>query len=272
MPAVLAAALGAAFVAAPGVLAGRTPGGGYFDEEALITGMRTSFAGYWSSGDRGYPAGLERIVDYWIDYHVVKTVTAALLLAVLILLGVRLLRPLLAPGRLAPGRRAVLASSAALAAAAAVISAVLVMANIQDVVAPFASLISLLPAATPGTRFADTVGQVRQGLAAYPRTAGRTPPALQAMVSDFALYHATLVALLAVLAVVLIIMSTMSWKRRARTALSERRIRRTLAVAGIFLALLLLPVILVALANLTTAMHPAPALLDFFNSGAGGLS
>lgn len=269
--AVLAAALGAAFVVAPGVLAGRTPGGGYSDEKALITGMRTSFVEYWSSGDRGYPAGLERIVDYWIDYHIVKAVTAALLLAVLILLGARLLRPLMTPGRLASGRGAVLASSAALAATAAVISAVLVMVNIQDVVAPFASLLSLLPVGTSNTQLDGTVGQVRQGLAAYPHTGGRTPPALQAMVSNFALYHATLVALLAILAVVLIAMSITSWKRRARTAPSERRIRRRLAVAGFLPALLLLPVILVALANLTTVMHPAPALLAFFNSGAGGL-
>jgi hypothetical protein len=42
-------------------------------------------------------------------------------------------------------------------------------------------------------------------------------------------------------------------------------------VAGVLTALLLLPVILVALADLTTVMHPAPALLAFFNSGAGGL-
>jgi hypothetical protein len=268
---VLAAALGAAFVVAPGVLAGRTPGGGYSDEQALITGMRTSFVEYWRSGDRDYPAGLERIVDYWIDYQGVKAVTAALLVAVLLLLGARLLRPLITPGRLARGRGAVLASSAALAATAAFAAAVIAMANIQDVVAPFASLISLLPVGSSSAPFAETVGQVRQRLAAYPHPGGRTPPALQAMVSNFALYHATLVALLAILAVVLIAMSITSWKRRARTAPTERRIRRTLAVAGTFPALLLMPVLIVALANLTTVAHPAPALLAFFNSGAGGL-
>src|SRR5690242_12066346 len=91
---VLAAALGAAFVVAPGVLAGRTPGGGYADQQALITGMRTSFVEYWRSGDRSYPAGLDRIVDYWIDYQAVKAVTAAFLLAVLLLLAAGLLRPL----------------------------------------------------------------------------------------------------------------------------------------------------------------------------------
>jgi hypothetical protein len=269
--AVLAAALGAAFVVAPGVLAGRTPGGGYGDEKALIAGMRTSFVQYWSSGERAYPAGLTRIADYWIDYHIVKIVTATLLLTVLILLSSRLLRPLLTQGRLAAGRAAVLGSSAALAATAAVAAAVLVMANIQDVVAPLGSLISLLPVGSSDRQFAGTVGQVRQRLTAYPHAGRGTPPALQAMVSDYALYHAAVVAMLAMLAVVLIAMSVMSWRRRARTAPSERRIRRTLAAAGIYTALLLVPVIVVALANLNNASHPAPGLLAFFTSGAGGL-
>lgn len=268
---VLAVALGAAFVVAPGVLAGRTPGGGYSDEGALITGMRTSFVDYWSSGDRDYPASLERLVGYWIDYHVVKAAIAALLLTVLVLLGARLLRMLLIPGRLSPGRGAVLASSGTLAATLTLSSAVLVMVNIQDVVAPFASLISLLPVGTSNRQLTATVGQVRQSLAQYPDTRGRTPPALQAMVSNFALYHATLVVLLAILAVVLVGLSIASWKKRARTAPSERRIRRTLVVASVLPALLLLAAILVALANLTTLMHPAPALMAFFNSGAGGL-
>lgn len=268
---VLAAALGAAFVVAPGVLAGRTPGGGYADEKALIRGTRTSFVQYWSSGDRAYPAGLARLADYWIDYHVVKAVSAALLLAVLILLTFRLLRPLLTPGHLAAGRGAVLASSAALAATAAVAAAVLIMVNIQDVVAPLGSLISLLPVGSANRQFAGTVGQVRQHLAAYPRTGSGTPPALQAMVSDYGRYHAVLVAQLALLAAVLIAMSVTSWRRRARTAPSERRVRRTLAMAGIFPALLLLPVIVVALANLSNVLHPAPGLLAFFTSGAGGL-
>lgn len=268
---VLVAALGAAFVVAPGVLAGRTPGGGYADEKALIRGMRTSFVEYWSSGERAYPAGLTRIVDYWIDYHIVKVVTAAFLMTVLILLGSRLLRPLLTPGRLAPGRAAVLASSAALAAAAAVAAAVLMMANIEDVVAPFGSLISLLPVTSADRQFAATVSQVRQRLAAYPHTGRGTPPALHAMVSDYVLYHAVLVPLLAILAAVLIASSIAAWRRRARAVPAERRIRRTLAAAGILSALLLLPVIVIALANLSTVLHPAPGLLAFFTSGAGGL-
>jgi hypothetical protein len=269
---VLAVALGAAFVVAPGVLAGRTPGGGYSDEGAVITGMRTAFVGYWSSGVRGYPPGLQRLVFYWTDYHIAKAVIAALLLAVLVVLGGCAWKALMRPGRLAAWRTTVLASSVALATVLALASAVLVMANVQDVVAPFASLISLLPVGSSNAPFADTVGQVKKGLAGYPGTGGRTPPALDAMVSGYALYHATLVALLALLAVALIGLSVLAWRKRARTGSSERRIRRTLAWAGILPAVPLLAVVVIALANLSNAAHPAPGLLAFFAGGAGGLA
>jgi hypothetical protein len=194
---ILAAALSAAFVLAPGVLAAIWPGGGYAGQGALIAAVRTGFVEYWSSGDQNYPPELDRLVDYWLRYHVAKAVTAALLLTVLIMLCARLWGPLLRAGRLAPGREAALALSGALAAVLALCAAVLTVVNIQGAVAPFAL--------------------------------------------------------------------------RARTGSSERRIRGVLGLAGVVSAVLSLAVIVVAVANLGNAMHPAPALLAFFNGGAGGL-
>jgi hypothetical protein len=268
---VLAVALSAAFVLAPAVLAASAPGGGYASQGAIITALRTAFVEYWGSGSRNYPPGLERLVGYWTRYHVAKAVIAALLLAVLVVLGVRLWRALLGAGRLAAWRGAALASSGALVAVLAVFSVVLVVVNIQGAVAPFTSLISMLPLGAANPQLTHVVGQVKQGLAGYPSTGGQTPPALEAMISDFALYHATLVVLAAIVAVILIGMSAVSWKRRARTGSSERRIRHVLGLSGVFSALLALAVIVVIVANLGTAMNPAPALLAFFNSGAGGL-
>jgi hypothetical protein len=187
---ILAAALSAAFVLAPGALAAIWPGGGYAGQGALIAGTRTGFVRYWNSGQQDYPPELERLVDYWFRYHLAKAMIAALLLTVLIMLSARLWRPLLRAGRLAPGRGAALASSGALAA---------------------------------------------------------------------------------IVAVILTEISVVSWRRRARTGSSERRIRRTLGLAAAVSALLALAVIVVAVANLGTAMNPAPALLAFFNGGAGGM-
>jgi hypothetical protein len=267
---VLAVALSAAFVFAPSVLAASAPGGGYASQGAVVAALSTAFVGYWSSRDRDYPPGLEKVVDYWVRYHVAKAVIAALLLTVLVVLGIRLWRALLRPDRLAPGRGAVLASSGVLVAMLAVCAVVLVMVNIQDAVAPFASLISMLPLGSTNNHFTETIGQVRQHLAEYP-AGGRTPPALQAMVSDFARYHLTLVVLAVIVAVILVGMSVVAWKRRARTESSERRIRRTLGLASALSALLSLAVIVVIVADLSTALHPAPALLAFFNGGTDGL-
>jgi hypothetical protein len=264
---VLAVGLGAAFVFAPSVLAASTLGGGYAGQGAVVAALSTAFVGYWNSGNRDYPPGLERVVDYWVRYHIAK---AALLLTVLVVLGVRLWRALLRADRLAPGRGAVLASSGLLVAMLAVCAVVLVMVNIRDAVVPFASLISMLPLGSTNKQFTETIAQVRQHLAEYP-AGGRTPPALQAMISDFARFHLTLVVLAAVVAVILVGMSVVAWKRRARTESSERRSRRMLGLAGILSALLALAVIVVIVADLNTALHPAPALLAFFNGGTGGL-
>ncbi len=200
-----------------------------------------------------------------------KAVIAALLLTVLVILGGRLWEALLRSGRRSPWRVAALASSVALVAVLAVSSAAVVMANIQGAVAPFASLISLLPLGSHDKQLIHTLGQVRPGLAAYPGAGGRTTPALEAMISDFALYHAALAALAAAVAVILTVLSVAAWKRRAGTRSSERRARHALGLAGAFSALTALAVIAIAAANLGNAMHPAPALLAFFTAGPGGL-
>jgi len=265
----LAVALGAAFVLAPAVLAASAPGGGYAGQPALITAVRTTFIEYWNSGRRAYPPDLARLLDYWTRYHIAKAAIAALLLAVLVILAARLWRALLSAARLTPVRGAALALSGALAALLAVGSMVLVVANIQGAVTPLSSALSMLPLGSHDAPLSHAVGQVKQGLAAYPGTGGRTAPALQVMVSDFGLYHAVVVALAGAVTVAAIVMSAVSWRRRARS--SERRTRRVLELAGVSSALLALVVLVIALANLGTALHPAPALLAFFNAGPGGL-
>lgn len=265
----LAVALGAAFVRAPAVLAASAPGGGYAGQPALISALRSAFVEYWDSGTRAYPPDLARLADYWTRYHVAKAVIAALLLTVLVILSARLWGTLLRAGRLTPVRGAALALSGSLVTVLAVCSAVVVVANIQGAVAPFASLISMLPLGSHDKQFTHTVTQVRQGLASYPGTGGHTAPALEAMISDFALYHAVVAALTGAVAVILIVMSVVSWSRRARTRSSDRRTRYVLALAGVSSAVLALAVVVVTVANLGTALHPAPALLAGLAAGPG---
>ena len=263
--AALAAALGAAFVFAPRLVAASTPGGGFADQPSLVAYLRDAFVGYWGTGSRGFAPPMQRVVDYWFRYHVAKAVIAALLLGVLVTLAVLLGRAYLRAD-LGGRSRAALASAAAVAATFALCTIALVAANIQGAVAPFSSLISMLPVAEPDGRFTATLDQVRYELAHYSSTGGGTSPALRGMVDDFALYHAALAVIGVVVAVVLLGLSVWAGRRFARAA-GDRRARRAFAVLAGASIVSVLAVAVVTAANLTTVAAPAPALLAFFQGG-----
>jgi heme/copper-type cytochrome/quinol oxidase subunit 2 len=265
--AAFAVVLAAAFVVAPGTLAASRPGGGFADQLSLVDTLGKAFVEYWRSGDRDLSPSLERVVDYWFRYHVAKAVIAAILLIVLVALGVLLWRAFLRAGALGAGRRAALASAGVLVTMPALFSLVVVMANVQGAVAPFASLLSLLPVGASGGVLADTFDQVRQRLAESAGAGHRTPPALEVMISDYALYHVTLVVIGSIVAVVLIGMSIVLWRRSARTGSSDRRTRRVLRSFGVLSTVLSLIMIVVVVANMTNVADPAPALLALFDGG-----
>ncbi|MFD0526419.1 hypothetical protein ACFQ1I_02755 [Kitasatospora arboriphila] len=180
--------LAVAFVVAPRLLAGTSTGTGYADRGALAVAFGEAFTGYWRSGAPELPPRLEQVVEYWFRYHVVKAVVAAALLAVLAVLAVRLWRACArgtAPGN---GRAGRITSGAGAVAATvlAAASALLVMANIQGAVAPFASLLPLLNGSRD-PELAGALGQVREQLADPP--AAGCVPALGVMVDDFSRYH-----------------------------------------------------------------------------------
>ncbi len=87
----LGVALVAAFVVAPSLVASRWPGsGGLADNSRFTADVRESITGYWLSGGPAFGPDLQRVVDYWFRYHVVKGVIAAALLVVLVAMGLRL--------------------------------------------------------------------------------------------------------------------------------------------------------------------------------------
>ncbi|MFJ6784747.1 hypothetical protein [Streptomyces yangpuensis] len=242
-------------------------GGGFGDQRHLIGSFSEAFVGYWSSGDRNFSPGLERVVDYWLHYHVVKAVIAATLLAVLITLGVLLWKAFVRAGGFGAGRTAAIASAGAVVTALGLISLAAVMANIQGAIAPLSSLVSMLPMHSSPGALADTLGQVRQHMADYPNAGTRTPPAVEVMVGDFSRYHLVIAVAAPMVAVVLIGMSVMSWRRFARAEKSDRRARRIFTSFGLLWALLSLAFIVLAVANVSVAAEPTPALLAFFEGG-----
>lgn len=261
----LAVALGAGFVLAPSRLAANGSEGGFSEQRGLVDALRPAFVAYWRSGDRRFPPDLERVVDYWFRFHVVKGVLAGALLIVLVALGVLLWRAFLRSG--GPRGRLALASAAAVTSVLALVSLAAVMANIQGAVAPFSSVTSMLPLGTPGGQLAGAVGEIRQGLAHYPDTSGRNAAALQVMVDDFGRYHAVLAVMASVVAVVLAGLSVTAWRRFAATDRADGRTRRTMGWFGVLSALVALAFIVVAVANTGTAADPAPALLGFYEGG-----
>jgi hypothetical protein len=88
------------------------------------------------------------------------------------------------------------------------------------------------------------------------------------MISDFARYHAAMVVATAMITVALVGMSVLAWRWFAATCSSDRRTRRVSGSLGVLWAVLSLAVVVVAVANLTTATNPVPALLACFNGGS----
>jgi hypothetical protein len=261
--AALAVALAAAFVLAPAPLAAIRPGGGHADQGALAGALRDAFAGYWESGRQAFPPALDGVVDYWLRYHLVKAVTAALLVVVLSVLTVRLWRAFTHGAALGPGRRAVLASAGVAVTALALFSLALVMANVQGSVTPFASLMPMLVDGPGSGAGAATLEQVRQQLAA----GGPPSPALQLMIDDFGRFHVAMAVIAAVVAAGLAVLGALLCRRFAATARTRRRARRVLASSAAATAAVAVLAALLAVANTTTALDPAPALLAFFEGG-----
>ena len=263
----LVAGLVAAFVVVPPRLAAVDSAGDLADPGQLNAAFRTAVVDYWRSGKLNYPPALQRVVDYWLRFHLVKGGIAALLLIVLVALAVLLWRTFLRADGLGMAGRAALVSAGTTVQLLALFALAAVMANLQGAVAPFASLLPLLMDGTPDAGLAGPLSQARGELAGSHRTGGYTPPALDAMVSDFARYHVALAVVAAVVVVALLGLSVMFWRRFAHTASADRRARRVLAWFGVFSALSSLIVAVVLIANAGTAIDPAPGLLALFDGG-----
>lgn len=263
----LAAALVAALFLVPGRLAAIGSAGGSLDEDELADTFRKAFVEYWNAGERDFSPGMEKVVDYWFRFHVTKAVIAAILLIVLVILGHLVVKAFLKAGDLGAGGRTAFVAAGVLLALFALFASVTVMANIQGAVAPFSSLLSMLPTGSTDGELTGALGRIRRHLAAPAGSADRTPPQLDVMIGDFARYHAAMAVIGAVVAVVLIGVSVAAWRRFAGTTSRDRRTRRLSAWFGVLAALSALVLIVVAVANTTTARDSRPALAAFFDGG-----
>ncbi|MER7763722.1 tat (twin-arginine translocation) pathway signal sequence [Streptomyces sp. NPDC097619] len=241
---------------------------GTLDPAHLAGPFRSGFAAYWESGRPEFPAGLEAVVALWFRFHLVKAGVAALLLAAAVALTLAFRRR---AGRAAAAgaraRRPALAGAWG-AGLVAVFAGLVLVANLQGAAAPFASLLPGVTAGGRGSVAADAVAEARTALAGGPEAHSAAPPALTAMLDGFARYHAVLLAAALVTALVLAVLTVRSWRRRAARATdsagtARRRARPSflLPAGGVVVALVL------AYANLTNTLDPAPGLTGLLTGG-----
>ncbi|MBB4692337.1 hypothetical protein [Paractinoplanes abujensis] len=255
---VLAAALVVAFVMLPPVVAAAWTGAGPTSHGQLVQATQQGFADYWRAGGGQLDAGLQRLVDYWFAFHVVKGVISALLLGTLVALAVPLWR----------SRKLVAAGVSGLA----VVAAAAVMANVQGMLAPLSSLLPM--AGEP------TLAAAGRELSAVLSSGAPMPASLEPMVSDFGWYHAVMVPIAGVAVLILLATSVLLWRGPSRAGHKPARGSSPAGhnpargssraghkvIAGVTLTLALVMGVVVT-ANATTAADPAPALLAFFQGG-----
>ncbi|WP_323101261.1 hypothetical protein [Intrasporangium sp. YIM S08009] len=207
---------------------------------------------------------------FWARFHVVKAVLGGVLLVLVVRLARRTWHEYV--GSRARGRRARLAVAGVLEAPLLLLAVLLVAANVQGALAPMSSALGLLPVGRGGTApdgvaeggMALTVREIRRALQS-PDAA--VPPALTRLVGDFAAYHAVMVGVGAVVTLGLAVLAVRVWPRRGVAAepwhLRGPRVVTAVSVLGLAAAFAV-----ISAANLSTFLHPAPALLGFFDGGA----
>jgi hypothetical protein len=257
--AIVAVLLAAGFVLAPRALTGAGP----VHEHSLSTATSQAFTAYWQSGRHSYPRALADLVAYWRRYHLVKAGFALALTIALCWLAHILWRSLLRAGRLRPATTTAAVASGSTVTTLAFGSALVVTATIQGALAPFSSLVSLLPVGHGNPALTGSVSQIQHDLAEH-QAVPRTSATLGAIIDDFQRYHAVLAAQAAILAVVLIGLSVLLWLRAPIAGRAVPRARALLRLLATAFALLTVIVLVVGAANLSTALNPDPALRLFF--------
>ncbi|WP_239164460.1 hypothetical protein [Actinoplanes palleronii] len=253
---VAGAALGTAFVLAPAALL-EPAFGAYNNDATRQDALGRALVEYWRSGTTAFPADLTTLVDYWFQWHAIKVVISTASVVVFALLATALWRRYL---RVRPWY--------AVVATAATVSTVLatgvLLLNIQATAVPLVALLPLLPGRTTDGQLAQTVSEMRDGLAASASPHAGSP-ALTALLGEVERYHWVTVAVAATLMVAAALASVHVWKRRAGGDLSAR-VRFMHSTLGVITALTACLLLLMAVASALSALDPATWLLGVIGS------
>ncbi|GAA2055681.1 hypothetical protein [Williamsia deligens] len=247
---------GVGFVVAPTLIAGDPYDAGIGDGRGLGDAARVGVADFLGRHSAAMTGAFGDLTDYWAHYHWVKVVFGLVAVGALALLGRGLSRSAgTASTRL---DRARWAATGGLVASTAVAAMVVVVANVQGALAPASSALSLLPRA----RADDDLSGVRAAASAGVAD-GAEDPAIGALVRDFGRYHAVLAICLGVVVLGLAVL-TVAVGRAARRAARGTALRPLAAASTVVFAVAAALLAVIVVANVGTALDPAPALQLFF--------
>ena len=255
-----ALALVAAFVLLPRPVATVLSGRGYGGEQRLVDRVSSAFVDYWRAGRGPLTPDLLQVVDYWRWYHLVKATTAMGLLVLLIVIAARLRTRFAPTAGVGTGRRPSVAG-AVVATGLSPFAFVLVLANVQGAVAPFSSVLSLLPVPTARGDLALSVGQVQQQAARYPEGSSA---ALRMIVGDLRVYHVVVAGISSLVAVALVGLVVTWWRSGARAAARSEGSRGLLGTLTAGALVVAASLAVLGFANLTTALDSPAAVVDFY--------
>jgi hypothetical protein len=185
---------------------------------------------------------------FWRWFHIAKAVLAAAAVVSAVALLARTRRA----GRdtSTTARRAAWSAVTAAVSLVAALGVILVVANVQGAFAPMSSVLSFLPSSRRSPALVDAVTALEASIGS-----GHPTSTAAAIVRDFAGYHAVVAVLLALLTV----LAAVATIRVVRA----RRWR-----SAVVLAATMTVVAVLTLANISTAVAPAPALRSFLSSVA----
>lgn len=246
-------------------VAGLGPGGGYADVSTLSAAVARGLVHFWQAGAAEPDSSLTAPVAFWARFHAVKAALAVPLLVVSVLLGQRIWRECVRAG--SRGRRAWLVLAGVVEAPLVLLAVLLFVANVQGALAPLSSALGLVDVrsvdrATDPT-LATTLREIRDGLRSGPE--GSSAPTMARLLQDFTAYHVVMVWLGALVTAALVVAAVMLWRRTRGVSTASRRVGTTGATVSLVSAAAFA---VITAANLSTALHPAPALLGFFEGGA----
>lgn len=234
---------------------------GLTSESALKTAAGSAFVRATPSGTRIEARQLVDLVSLWREFHLVKAALAVLLVLALARLVAVLSRQPCGQGARPPRRAERVAFGGVLAWM--LVALTIALANLQGAVAPLASVSSLIPPPHPSSELGAVLGELRRAVQIDP-----TAPAGLAgdLLIDFTRYHATLAILATVVGAALIVLALRAvvdgWRRR-RGAAAPGTWPWQLGLCGGAGAFFLV----VAAANASTWLNPAPALVASLGGG-----